>query len=61
MSEEKKIKAAEQVKGEARRLTEDELVKVNGGTPDFVTEEGGSPKEFNFYSAGEIKDFEYKK
>ena len=61
MSEEKKIKAAEQVKGEARRLTEEELVKVNGGTPDFVIEEGGSPKEFNYYSAEEIKDFEYKK
>lgn len=61
MSEEKKIKAAEQVKGEARKLTEEELVKVNGGTQTFVIEEGGSPKELHYYSSEEIKDFEYKK
>lgn len=44
-----------------RELNEEKLAQVTGGTQDFVIEEGGSPKEYNYYSAEEIKDFEYKK
>ena len=46
MSEEKKTAATEEVKEEARKLTETELEQVTGGlVPDFTNEPGLEPAD----------------